>query len=79
MVGRRNRNEPYQIVGWSFRLFPHFTVAQGPPNRGSAFNSCLSMSSVPALDSIYLVSESGVLRFQRGEVLELGCQVPQVI
>ena len=47
MVGRRNRNEPYQIVGWSFRLFPHFTVAQGPPNRGSAFNSCLSMSSVP--------------------------------
>ncbi len=37
MVGRRNRNQPYQIVGWSFRLFPHFTVAQGPPNRGSAF------------------------------------------
>jgi hypothetical protein len=69
MVGRRHRNEPYQIAGWSFRLFPHFTVAQGQPNRGLAFNSCLSMSREPALDSIYLVSESGVFRFHRGEVL----------
>ena len=72
IVGRTRRNEPYRIAGWSFRLFPQVTVADGRPNRGSAFNSCLSMSGEVTVDGVYLVSEGGAFRFVKGEVAELG-------
>jgi hypothetical protein len=72
MVGRTQRNEPYRVAGWSFRLFPQVTVADGRPNRGSAFNSCLSMSSEANVDAVFLVSEGGAFRFAKGEVAELG-------
>jgi hypothetical protein len=75
MVGRTQRNEPYRIAGWSFRLFPQVTVADGRPNRGSAFNSCLSMSGEATVDGVYLVSEAGAYRFIKGEVAELGARV----
>src|ERR1700732_1574268 len=71
MVGRTQPIEPYHVMGWSFRLFPQFAVSHSQANRCSAFNSCLSMSSVPTVDSVYLISGTGIFCFQGGEVAEL--------
>lgn len=71
MVGRTHCNEPYRIIGWSFRLFPEPAPCDAEPNHGSAFNSCLAMSMVPAVDRIYVVSLAAVLRFERGSVTHL--------
>ena len=71
MVRRQLASEVYRIVGWSFRLFPQFSIAEAPENRGSAFNSCLSMSNLPEVDAIYLLSRAGVFRFERGKAMAL--------
>jgi len=71
IVGRTQTTEPYLVVGWSFRLFPQFVVPNGQANRGSAFNSCSSMSNVPTVDSVYLISGTEIFRFQGGSVAEL--------
>jgi hypothetical protein len=71
MVGRARPTEPYLVAGWSYRLFPNTAVSGEHANRGSAFNSCLAMSFVSGVDGVYLVSESGIFRFQRGAVEEL--------
>jgi hypothetical protein len=65
MVGRHSAAEPYKIMGWSFRLFPNERV-DGPPNRGSAFNSAQAMSRVPTVDAVYWVSGKDVFRFCDG-------------
>jgi hypothetical protein len=70
MVGRVSAAVPYRVVGWSFRLFPPSTLVKAPANRGSAFNSCLAMSTVSTVDRVYLVSGSGVFAFYYGEVTE---------
>jgi hypothetical protein len=68
MVGRDSSTETYRIVGWAFRLFAPSALVKGPPNRGSAFNSCLAMSNVPTVDCVYLISDSGSFSFRHGRV-----------
>lgn len=71
MIGRSSVVSPYQIVGWSFRLFPPEDTVAGTPNRGSAFNSCRAMAHVETLDRVYLVSAEAVFTFTRGGVERL--------
>lgn len=66
MVGRLRSGQPYQVRGWSFRLFPPPGSVQDQPNRGSAFNSCLAMSSQAGIDRLYMVTKGKVMRFVRG-------------
>ena len=68
MIGRSVSMLPYYIVGWSYRLFPPQGACKAEPNRGSAFNSCLAMSSVETVDRVYLISRDGVFRFEKGIV-----------
>lgn len=66
MVGRRTKNDPYVVMGWSYRLFPPSMQLDDVPNRGSAFNSCVAMSMVPEVDCLYLVTGGAGFCFVRG-------------
>lgn len=71
LIGRPRASDPYRIFGWSYRLIPPPGPVEAEPNRGSAFNSCLAMSSVETIDRIYLVSADGVFIFKCGCVSRL--------
>ena len=71
LIGRPRASDAYRIVGWSYRLIPPPGSVEAEPNRGSAFNSCLAMSSVETIDRIYLVSADGVSNFRHGCVSRL--------
>lgn len=71
LIGRKRSTDAYRIAGWSYRLVPPPGPAESEPNRGSAFNSCLAMSSVETIDRIYLISADGVFRFRHGCVSKL--------
>jgi len=71
MIGRRSVSEHYEILGWSFRLFPDAQVIDGPANRGSAFNSAHAMSRVPTVDAVYWVSGNDIYRFCDGAAYEV--------
>jgi hypothetical protein len=60
-----------RIAGWSYRLFPPPVNLKAAPNRGSAFNSCLAMSLVDGVISIYLVSGALGWRFEKGQIQAL--------
>jgi hypothetical protein len=75
LIGREKASDAYHVVGWSYRLFPPPGPAAAEPNRGSAFNSCLAMSNVEAIDRIYLASTDGVFIFRHGCVSRLGQRV----
>lgn len=66
MAGRSRPTAGYALTGWSFRLFPEPLAVAAEPNRGSAYNSCLAMSGVAAVDFVYLLSGGGLFRFERG-------------
>ncbi len=66
LVGRDTAFTPYRVAAWSMRLFPPQVAKLAEPNRGSAFNSCLEMSCVAAIDCMYLVSEGSLIRFEKG-------------
>ena len=68
MIGRDNTATPYRITGWSYRLFPNNTEAKQEANRGSAFNSCLAMSTVAGVDRLYFVTGGTAYRFANGHV-----------
>jgi hypothetical protein len=70
-IGRSLSRLPYYIVGWSYRLFPPQGACEAEPNRGSAFNSCLAMSSVETVDRVYLISKGGVFRFKKSTAEEV--------
>lgn len=69
MAGRSQPTERYKLTGWSFRLFPDPPAVTTEPNRGSAYNSCLAMSAVAAVDFVYLLSGDGLFRFEKGSTL----------
>jgi hypothetical protein len=71
MVGRRSVADPYEIVGWSFRLFPNAELVGGLENRGSAFNSAQAMSRVPTIDAVYWISGKIIYRFCNGTSFEV--------
>lgn len=51
---------PYLLAGWSYRLSPRVVVQGALPNRGSAYNSCLSMAQEPEVDLVVLASRHGL-------------------
>ena len=71
MVGRRSVSASYEIVGWSFRLFPEAGPVEGLANHGSAFNSAQAMSCVPTVDAVYWVSGKDIYRFHNGASAEI--------
>lgn len=71
LIGRDHTDKSYEIRGWSFRLHPSHNSPQDFPNRGSAFNSCLSMSLVPGIDRLYLLSNRAISRFTGGVVVSI--------
>jgi hypothetical protein len=71
MFGRENAAVNYRVTGWSYRLFPPEALSELVANRGSAFNSCLSMSSVPSVDRLYLVTRHRICRFENGSALNV--------
>lgn len=56
----------YKVIGWSYRLFPPELDVQEHGNRGSAFNSCLAMSSSEGVARLYLVTRGECWRFIGG-------------
>jgi len=66
MIHRLTSTDTYWVAGWSYRLFPPPIASAAPPNRGSAFNSCLAMSEVGSVDALYLLAASGIWRFFHG-------------
>ena len=72
LIGREAINKPYQVSGWSARLFPPTASVEAEPNRGSAYNSCLAMSKVDSIDSIYLLSGGCLTRFRDGVKIASG-------
>jgi hypothetical protein len=68
LVGRRLPKDPYEIVGWSYRLFPPPTDRETTPNKGAAFNSAVAMSTIESVDSVYLLSAGKIIRFRRGAI-----------
>jgi hypothetical protein len=66
MFGRTRTDENYMVTGWSFRLYPPPNAGPSEVNRGSAFNSCLSMSAVARVDWVFLASEFSVYQFASG-------------
>jgi hypothetical protein len=71
MIGRRESGLAYRVEGWSYRLFPPQGACDAEPNRGSAFNSSLAMSSVETVDRVYLISKGGVFRFKKSTAEEV--------
>ncbi|WP_162820658.1 hypothetical protein [Microvirga calopogonii] len=71
MVRRVRAEDQYAIYGWSYRLFPPQSSAEEEPNRGSAFNSCLAMSSQVLVDCLYVVYTNALVRFERGQAQTL--------
>jgi hypothetical protein len=66
MIGRTTPDAPYLISGWSFRLFAASPTEFVEANRGSAFNSCVAMSTMARVDALYLISKAGVERCSHG-------------
>lgn len=67
MVGRPGSAAGrYTIAGWSYRLFPGECDVRAEDNRGSAFNSCVAMSTTEGVDALYLISGAGIVRCVRG-------------
>lgn len=56
----------YSIAGWSYRLHPPLIVST-IANKGSAFNSCLAMSTMQEIDAVFLVTRDIIYRFLDGK------------
>lgn len=65
-IGRIDFMAPYTVRAWSLRLFPSPSGTIAEANRGSAFNSCLAMSSVAGIDRLYLVTAGQLVCFETG-------------
>ncbi|TCV49276.1 hypothetical protein [Agrobacterium tumefaciens] len=71
MIGRKTVHEPYEIVGWSYRLFPPGLGSAEIVNRGSAINSCVAMSTVATVDTAYKITDGHLIRFVGGNMTEI--------
>lgn len=62
----------YHLSGWSYRLLSAHQPTKPETNRGSAYNSAISMSVVEHVDLVALVLESGVEIFVHGQRFDVG-------
>jgi hypothetical protein len=75
ILSRASIAESYAVSGWSYRLVSPQTPTDAEPNRGSAYNSALSMSVVEGVDLVALVLSSGVEVYVRGRGRTLNSDV----
>jgi hypothetical protein len=71
LFGRSSHHESFTLRGWSYRLFPPKLSANCAVNRGSAYNSCLGMSLVSHVLSVYLISGETLTEFQKGASFQI--------
>jgi hypothetical protein len=64
LIGRKRAAAPYAVVGWSYRLAPPRARRTAAPNRGSAYNSCVAMSSQRGVDFLVLRTATTLEVFQ---------------
>jgi hypothetical protein len=57
----------YCLSGWSYRLVSPHQPTHAETNRGSAYNSAISMSLVEHVDLVALVLESGIEVYIQGQ------------
>lgn len=69
MLGRPISLGYYKIAGWSYRLHPP-SIRSDIQNKGSAFNSCIAMSTQKNVDYLLLISKSGIYIFENGKVIQ---------
>jgi hypothetical protein len=60
ILSRSTKTAWYSVSGWSYRLIPPLEPRQAEANRGSAYNSAISMSLVENVDLVALVLPSGI-------------------
>lgn len=77
ILGRSDveRDSTYQVTGWSYRLVPPFAISEAQPNRGSAYNSALSMSLVDNVDGVSLISHDRLELFAAGKEVRMDFNV----
>lgn len=71
IISRCTTESAYCLSGWSYRLLSPHQPTRAEPNRGSAYNSAISMSKVEHVDLVALVLESGIEIYVQGQRLEL--------
>jgi len=64
---RQRPSQPYLCLGWSFRLAARGISSNAIPNRGSAFNSALAISTSDGIDCVGLIFESSFEFFVDGQ------------
>lgn len=67
IVVRDRPSDDYVVVGWSYRLIAPFISRFVSDNRGSAYNSALSMSLVPNVDAVALIAHGTLELFSQGQ------------
>lgn len=66
VASRQTALQDYKISGWSMRMYPPSLSVLAEDNKGSAYNSCISMSAVDGIDAVCLISSGAVYIFQNG-------------
>jgi hypothetical protein len=56
IVSREGTSDAYRVTGWSYRLIPPNSARNAVTNRGSAYNSAISMSLTRGVDAVALIS-----------------------
>ena len=69
LCGRSFPKSPYQIMGWSYRLFPPSGKTIVQSNKGSAYNSSCAMSLVDKVDKVYCWSAEEAWYFENGQAI----------
>lgn len=64
---RSTSTEEYHVAGWSYRLIPAFQPTNVDFNRGSAYNSAISMSEDKLVDFVCLFTRSDTEVYAEGK------------
>lgn len=71
ILSRSTAESSYSVSGWSYRLISPERPPKTEPNRGSAYNSAVSMSLVEHVDLVALILESGIEVYVQGQRMDL--------
>ncbi|TIP26210.1 MAG: hypothetical protein E5X67_21340 [Mesorhizobium sp.] len=67
LFGRVDSHDLYRCSGWSFRIVAKHQPSTAEANRGSAYNSAISLSGAPRIDCVCLFTESDFEVFVAGK------------
>lgn len=66
LFGRSKSSERYRCMGWSYRIVSRFRPKDAELNRGSAYNSAISISGLIGIDCVFLLTAGGIELFIEG-------------